>query len=283
MNQREYTFSTLILPPGKGRSFLNEEAIGILMLAEGAATVTGVDPCVLSINEYYILLPGEQAEIINHGEQPLILWALFCGKALLEKQQAEGEDIWGSFAALPVRYMSAKNRNNMIIRELLGNVAGQKEQQILRETYAELHVGIILVVVARTCCKQPEGVRRIAQPPLTLNDVYGYVRHHLAEDLSLDTLAKRLHFDKYYLAHAFREKAGISLHQYVLHRRLEYANSLLCSGVSVRDTAARSGFSDYGNFIRRYKERWGITPGQFAKQHPVERGDGEEAVGPFQA
>lgn len=257
-----YTFSILTLNPGERRPFRREDSAGVVQVAEGCVRVSGFEPCVMTINEYYLLPPGEEIELYNHTQESAVLWVLFAHGQLMLDLQAPHEDLWSGFLSLPRRYMDTRHRNNMIIRELMQNLVMNQSIPLFSETYCRLHAGIILVVTVRTCMVQPSGEQRAVQPQLTMNDVYGYVRTHLADDLSLDTIASALHFSKYYLSHTFREKAGIPLHQYVLHRRLEYANTLLEEGFSVREAALRSGFRDTSTFIRRYKQRWGVTPRQ---------------------
>lgn len=264
MHSIGYTFSILALQPGERRSFQREDCAGVVQVAEGCVRVSGFEPCVMTINEYYLLPPGEEIELYNHTQETASLWVLFAHRDLMRDLQASGEDLCAGFLALPRRYMDTRHRNNMIIRELMQNLNISQTIPLYSETYRRLHAGIILVVTVRTCTVQPTGEQRAVQPQLTMTDVYGYVRTHLADDLSLDAIAKALHFNKYYLSHTFREKAGIPLHQYVLHRRLEYANTLLQEGFSVREAALRSGFRDTSTFIRRYKQRWGVTPSRHA-------------------
>lgn len=262
MHSPGYTFSILTLNPGDRRTFIRNDCAGLVQVAEGCVRISGFEPCIMTINEYYLLPPGEEVELYNHTQEAAVLWVLFSHRQLMLDLQSPGEDLWSGFLSLPRRYMDTRHRNNMIIREMMGNLATSQRIPLFCETYDRLHAGIILVVTVRTCMVQPAGEQRAVQPQLTLNDVYSYVREHLAEDLSLDAIAKALHFSKYYLSHTFREKAGIPLHQHVLHRRLEYANTLLEEGFSVQEAALRSGFRDTSTFIRRYKQRWGITPHQ---------------------
>ena len=264
MRSTGYSFSILSLMPGERRVFMREDAVGVIQIAEGCVRLDGFEPCTMTINEYYLLPAGESCEVCNHTHESAVLWVLFASQSLLKDLQSPGEDLWSGFLSLPRRYMDTRHRNNMIIRELMQNLVLNQSIPLYSETYCRLHAGIILVVTVRTCTAQPRGEQRAVQPRLTMTDVYSYVREHLAGDLSLDAIARALHFNKYYLSHTFREKAGIPLYQYVLHRRLEYANTLLEEGFSVREAALRSGFRDTSTFIRRYKQRWGVTPRQHA-------------------
>ncbi len=266
MNQDEYSFSVLALRGGEGTVFRAEEEVLFLMTAEGSARVDGLESGVLSVNDYCIAAPGEELRVSASQPDGAAFWLLRTGRAFLREISASGEDLWAAFFSLPVRIMDARHINNMILRELMQNLMLLPGASMLAKTYTRLHAGIIATVVARTCRLQPPGERRAQQPPLSMTDVYGYVRTHLQGDLSLPAIARALHFSESYLAHAFRRHTGMSVHQYVLSRRLEYANTLLAQGQSVRETAARSGFRSAEAFIRAYQKRWAMTPGQYAAQ-----------------
>ncbi len=53
--------------------------------------------------------------------------------------------------------------------------------------------------------------------------VLSYIEEHLGQELSLEGIAEELHYSKYYMARAFREKTGITLHKYIQGRRLSEA------------------------------------------------------------
>ena len=260
-----YSFSALTLGPNESQAFEGKEQIHILFAAEGGAFFGGAERGILSMNEYYIVSAGEHAEVHTGAEDTVVLWVLRVSREMLTELQDEEEDLWGGFIQIPRHYMDGRNPNNMIIRELLQNLVYNQSQPYLSKTYIRLHVGIIAVVIARTCRIQPQGETRVQLLPMTMTDVYGYVRTHLQGDLSLEAIARALHISKSHLSHMFREEAGISVHQYVLARRLEYANGLLRKGIDVEKTAMRCGFQSAETIIRAYKKRWGITPGQYSK------------------
>ena len=240
--------------------------VAMVMAADGSARCSGREPCVLSVNDYYILLPGETASLKNQSNTDCVLWDLRISRELLNTLQAPGESLWDCFLQAPRRYMTSLFRSNMIIREMFQNVF-TSQIPLLDDTYARMHVGFISVVCLRTCLAQRSQDYSVVHPPLTMTDIYWHVRQNLAGDLSLKSIAEALHFDQSYLAHTFRKKAGISLHQYVLSRRLNYANVLLRQGLSVQQTAERSGFGSTASFIRVYKQHFHMTPGEAVEKY----------------
>ena len=102
--------------------------------------------------------------------------------------------------------------------------------------------------------------------------MYYYVRDHLGEDLSLDTLAEKLYFNKYYIAHAFKRETGMSLHHYIAEKRIEHALTLLMQGTPVHRAATACGYADDAHFIRAFKKKYGLPPKKYCRFHG-ERGE----------
>ncbi|SER34813.1 AraC-type DNA-binding protein [Gracilibacillus ureilyticus] len=87
-------------------------------------------------------------------------------------------------------------------------------------------------------------------------------------DWRLDKMAEKLHISKYYLCHFFKKEFGVTIQEYILQRRLFEANKLLTdTGLPVHQIAEYIGFMSASSFIRRYKERTGITPNQYRKNN----------------
>ena len=102
-------------------------------------------------------------------------------------------------------------------------------------------------------------------PPLVSNTIQ-YVEQHITENISLSDIGKALNFNQNYISRIFKQNTGISLKQYILEKKTTFAQSLLSQGYSVTDACYKSGFADYSNFIRTFKQYTGETPGSFKKQ-----------------
>ena len=100
----------------------------------------------------------------------------------------------------------------------------------------------------------------------TVNLIIDYINRHYAEEITLDILAEKLHFSKYYISHLFKDCVGISPGDYLIARKLYVANNLIRSGASVKEASLSVGFSNYSNFYRLYKRHFKITPKQFKEQ-----------------
>ena len=97
--------------------------------------------------------------------------------------------------------------------------------------------------------------------------VIDYINEHLEEDLSLERLAKMFFANKYHIAHLFKEKYGMPLHQYVIKRRLALCKDALLNNEEITEICLLCGFSDYSSFYRAFKKEYGLSPKQYKSQH----------------
>ena len=93
------------------------------------------------------------------------------------------------------------------------------------------------------------------------------IHFDLNADLSLKTLAEQLNVTPGYLSAVFKKECGCTLTDYVNDRRLDYALHLLTNtNLQIQSVAFESGIQDPNYFIRLFKRRTGMTPGQYRKQ-----------------
>lgn len=90
-----------------------------------------------------------------------------------------------------------------------------------------------------------------------------YMEEHLDEDLTLDALAARFYVSKYYIAHLFKKTLGISVHQYLMKKRLENCRSAICAGSDISRACLDYGFKDYSNFYRAFRKEYGMSPKEY--------------------
>ena len=90
-----------------------------------------------------------------------------------------------------------------------------------------------------------------------------YMDEHYADDFTLDEAADFVGFSKYHFTRLFREYTGTTFLDYLTHKRVQAAQSLLASDLSVTEICFRTGFNNLTSFSRSFKKYTGMSPSDF--------------------
>ncbi|MBE6637641.1 MAG: helix-turn-helix domain-containing protein [Ruminococcaceae bacterium] len=105
---------------------------------------------------------------------------------------------------------------------------------------------------------------RQADVATTVDSTVGKILHVIAETdglLTLGGIAERLHMNKYYLCHLFRNRTGMTLTEYLSERQYEKSCRLLReTDDSIETVALRCGFATSSSFTRFFKKKSGMAP-----------------------
>lgn len=94
----------------------------------------------------------------------------------------------------------------------------------------------------------------------TVASITSYINAHLCEKLTLDTLSNHFFISKNHLNRLFRKAIGTTVFDYIIYKRIGYAEQLLESGMPATEVALQVGFGDYSSFYRAYKKIVGRSP-----------------------
>ena len=87
--------------------------------------------------------------------------------------------------------------------------------------------------------------------------------------INVDQLAKQFATNRTSLNTLFKKVCGMSVIEYITALRISIASDLLIdTGMTIKEIAERTGFSEETYFFRAFKKKTGITPGEFRKQQP---------------
>lgn len=77
-------------------------------------------------------------------------------------------------------------------------------------------------------------------------------------------IAAHFNYHPYYIGQLFKRACGVSLHRFLLEKKLELAASLLSgTNKSVNEAAAEAGFSDPNYFSVCFSKKYGCSPSKF--------------------
>jgi AraC family transcriptional regulator len=93
-----------------------------------------------------------------------------------------------------------------------------------------------------------------------------FIDEHLAEEISLATLAGLVDLSLFHFARAFKQSFGVPPHRYHMDRRMDRARSLLRrSTLSVTQIGSQIGFRETSSFTRAYRKFAGVTPSNYRR------------------
>ncbi len=101
--------------------------------------------------------------------------------------------------------------------------------------------------------------------------IFLYVMEHFRTDLTLKSMAERFGFSPSYMSDLFSHQFGVCFKEYLDSLRFSYACSQLTfTDDPIKAVCMTAGFSDYANFSRRFREKYGKTPREYRMETKVE-------------
>lgn len=96
----------------------------------------------------------------------------------------------------------------------------------------------------------------------TVLDITAYINSNLGERLTLEDISERFFVSKNHLNRLFRKAVGTTVYDYIIYKRIGYAQHLLDMGIPATEVAVQVGFGDYSSFYRAYKKISGCSPSE---------------------
>lgn len=97
-----------------------------------------------------------------------------------------------------------------------------------------------------------------------INLLLEFLQHNLAQPLNIDTLAERAAMSRRTLTRHFQKATGMSVGEWIMTERLRRSQSLLESTqLSIEQVAERSGFQSSITFRQAFREKMGVSPGEW--------------------
>ena len=139
---------------------------------------------------------------------------------------------------------------------------GQPEDRLLLESCVCRIIHLVYRYTARDI-----RADRVFLHQKDLLRIEGYIREHLSEDLSLETLADICNLSPTYFHSVFTEFFGQTPARFILDCRITAAKTGLLTGdYSLAELAADCGFSSQSYFCYKFKVLTGMSPLQYRRE-----------------
>ncbi len=156
-------------------------------------------------------------------------------------------------------YLLTSYNNSRGIDEYVNKI---KEEFYAKKQYYDKLINLLL----------NEMLIHISRLSFDTNDSFSYILSYIDEyymtDIKIEDLASQAGYSVSYFRARFQKKFGVSIKQYILNKRLEYAKSALVSSTaSISDIATIIGFTDYFHFSSFFKKKTGLSPKEYRNKY----------------
>lgn len=193
----------------------------------------------------------------SHTYERIVLWI---NKAYLENLTQDGQLSRCFDPSLPNLIRSSASERTALTAWLSSLVREYYSRDFCSE-YSAFGIFLQFMVQLNRIALHTQPQQEETAVSNLIDQVLHYIGRHISEELTLDGLAERFFVSKYHLSHAFTKEVGVSLHRYIILRRLLMARQLLGTGMPAGQVSSICGFSDYTSFYRAFKAEYGISPG----------------------
>jgi AraC family transcriptional regulator len=112
-----------------------------------------------------------------------------------------------------------------------------------------------------------------SKPPMWLRRVRDLMESSFAEPPTLSDLSVQAGVHQVHVARQFRRHYGMTIGEFVRHRRVEFArDKLRNSNLSIVEIALEAGFAHQAHFTTVFRKVMGMTPGRYCATMDLPRG-----------
>lgn len=203
--------------------------------------------------------------VINSMKVPYERIVLWINKSFLQELSSQETD-------LTLCFESVKKRN--VIRadiEFQQNVKTQLNKLLSLENHQGLgkdllykaYIAELVVNLSNLVLNDTSNLDISVKKSILIDGIIEYINDHLEEDISIDELSKQFYLSKFHLSREFKKHTGTTIHRYMMQKKLIKAKELILKDYPINSVYKQSGFGDYSNFFRAFKNEYGVTPKQF--------------------
>ena len=169
----------------------------------------------------------------------------------------------GEPTALLNRKFTATGRAEQLFQQLL-------QEQECTEIYADEMIILLLNQLILTLLRQVEGKplpdERMKGEYRIIHQTQVFVSTHVWEDLSVPFVASHVDMSPSYLTALFQKHLSISPGEYIRRVKLQEGKHMIRENkLNFTEIAAELQYSTVHHFSRQFKEKFGITPSEYAK------------------
>lgn len=230
--------------------------------------------------EIYLNLSGDVCFEVENRLYPIsrgsvIITRPFEYHHCIYRSNARHEHFWITFSAeenedlFKMFFGREKGENNLIILDedqlkeccfVLNNLLKNETDLLSRR------IGFLQLIRILRNGKGENSIGELENMPQEVMLALKFMDEHLVEELDIKMLSVACNVSVNTLERPFKETLGVTPFAMLRKKRLIASMELLRNGESVTESALKSGFSDYSNYIQLFRKQFGFTPLQYKKK-----------------
>lgn len=153
------------------------------------------------------------------------------------------------------------------LTQLLGGMCGVLRMENASDEAAGTYLyGAFLMLLSQLQMSlPPESAPQLRGSDQLISRCIAYIDAHLAQELTVEGLARAMNVSVSTLAHCFARQLGVSVYRYVTEKRLIRASRLLRAGGKPMQVYPQCGYRDYPTFYKAYVRMFGHSPSSEGK------------------
>ena len=224
----------------------------------------------LSHRDTVVVPPGTMHRALTSSEKSYCRYIFWISRTYLRQLLEQSEDYVyiARYAEQQKHYIYhfSENEYAVIQAKILRLMEEDRTARYGGSAFVDLCIRDLLLTLSRCVYEQQNPKKKEAAPDV-FQGIVQYIEQHLDETLSLAEIGKTFYLSKYHIAHLFQDRIGMSVHQYIMKKRLERCASDIAAGRLISRVYKDYGFNDYSSFYRAFKNEYFISPREYQNVH----------------
>lgn len=267
--ENEYIAKKFLINKPEKRHISSRKFHSILFITKGYAICHDRENSFRCNTENILLLKPETTIELEYigGKSPLEILLTSFTPTLLEYLSNDEIDLESCFNVVPSQCINveADPEITMLIKNLSRNLSNitPETEYFGTSLYVKGIITILIILILRACIHAENKKRYDSRKHLLLDDIFVYIRSHITEEITLEQLEKEFYVSKYHISREFKKRTGITVHQYIVKRKLDICKHYIEQGKPIIEVYKLCGLGSYNNLFRAFKKEFGITPKEY--------------------